>query len=81
MISLFGKKLFYLTLTEIEMLLREVYREITYTENNKVFFKTLYDITPVSGLDDIKKKYTERKTEVKEQEPFGVYRKIILIIL
>ena len=81
MVSLFGKKLFYLSLEEIERILRSAYKEITYINLGKVYFKSLYDISAISDLDDIRKNYNDRKTETKEQEPFNIHRTLNITYL
>ena len=51
LISMFGLHLFYIELNTLEMLLRRVYRAITYSENGKVYLRRIQDVN-VAFTDD-----------------------------
>ena len=48
---MFGLHLFYIELNTLEMLLRRVYRAITYSENGKVYLRRIQDVN-VAFTDD-----------------------------
>lgn len=67
-------KLFYLNLSELEILLRAAYKEVTTVIAGKIFLKPAYEVAQIKGCDDIKRNFINRKSESKEQEPFNIHR-------
>ena len=61
---MFGLHLFYIELATLEMLLRRIYRAITFTKNNgKVFLRSLLDVKVAFTEDEF-----EQAVEIQDKE-------------
>ena len=61
---MFGLHLFYIELSTLEMLLRRIYRAITFTKNDgKVYLRSLLDVKVAFTEDEF-----EQAVEIQDKE-------------
>jgi hypothetical protein len=75
MVSLFGIKIFDLSLDDVEKILRKVYKEITFVKFGKIYLKQIIDISPISGIEDLKFLRSER-AQATQPDLFDGLRKL-----
>lgn len=80
-ISLFGNKLFNLSMDEVDKVLRSVYSQITFVREGINYLKMKHNVMPVSGFENLKY-FTSAKTEInRKEELFNMYRKCLKVVL